>query len=134
MKTLATLFRHGVTYLVGLLIAWFTLHLSGADLKSASDAANALIEPLVIVLGFVGVILTRLAMPYLSKIFRRGAGETDGDSGGGLLPCFIVLSMAAAFMGSLPSCSPQQIAAVRAVPLKVCATYHGVEVCASSSK
>ena len=107
MKTFATLARHEVTYLVGLLVAWFTLHLTAPeDLKTATDSAHALVEPLVVVAGFVAVILTRLAMPALNKIFRRGSGENDGDSAGGLSPCWIIVVMAAALMGALPSCSP----------------------------
>lgn len=109
MKTLATLVRHAVTFLIGLLVAWFTVHLTAPEeLKTATDAANALVEPLVVVAGFVGVILSRLAMPFLSKYFRLGAGEhSDKGSAGGLMPCVLGLSMAAALLGlSLPSCAP----------------------------
>lgn len=109
MKTLATLTRHSVTYLVGLLVAWFAVHLTAPDdLKTATDAANALVEPLCVVIGFVAVILTRLAMPIFNKLFRRGAGETTSDSAGGLSPCVMGLALAAGLLvvGALPSCSP----------------------------
>jgi len=109
MKTLATLIRHAVTYLVGILLAWFTVHLTAPqELKSATEAANALVEPLVIVVGFVGVILARLAMPLLNNIFRRGAGEVnDSDAGasGGKFPLALLLCAAAGLMGVLPSCA-----------------------------
>jgi hypothetical protein len=110
MKTLATLTRHGITYLVGLLVAWFTLHLTAPDeLKTATDAANALVEPLVIVAGFVAVVLSRLAMPFVNNLFRRGAGE-KGDSGGGLnlLGLGGMMMIGTAAVGTLPSCTPGQ--------------------------
>lgn len=108
MQTLATLARHAVTYGVGILTAWLTLYLTEpAELKAATDAASALIEPLVILSGFVAVILSRLAMPFLTNLFRRGAGE-KGDSGGGLnlLGLVGILMIGTAAVGTLPSCSP----------------------------
>jgi hypothetical protein len=106
MKTLATLSRHGVTYLVGLLTAWLAVHLAADDLKVATDAANALVEPLVILVGFVGVILARLAMPFFNKIFRRDTGNAmDAGSGSGMVPMLGLLCMAAGLLGALPSCS-----------------------------
>jgi hypothetical protein len=123
MKTFATLIRHAVTYLVGLLVAWFAIHLTAPDdLKAATDAANALVEPLCVVAGFVAVILTRLAMPFFSRLFRLGSGETeDKGSAGGLSPCVLLwIGMTVAFMGSLPSCSPAELDAARAVPI----TFH----------
>lgn len=106
MKTLATLTRHTLTYLVGLLAAWLALHLTGADLESATKAAHALVEPLVIIAGFVGVILARLAMPVLNKIFRRGAGEGSGGASGGMTPLVVGLGLSMAVVGTLPSCTP----------------------------
>ncbi len=109
MKTLATLTRHIITYLTGMLVAWLTIYLTGADLESATQAANALVEPLVILAGFVAVIVSRLAMPFLNNIFRRGAGEgTDSDAGasGGKLPlALFLMATAAGLMGALPSCA-----------------------------
>ena len=102
MKTLATLIRHGITYLVGLLVAWFALHLAAPeDLKSATDAANALVEPLVIVAGFVAVILSRLLLTWAGNLFRRGAGETTGSG----TPLLVALGVGTAAVGFLPSCS-----------------------------
>ena len=106
MNTLATLTRHIVTYLIGLLAAWLAIYLTGADLESATKAANALIEPLVIVAGFVAVILARLAMPVLNKIFRRGAGEYSSGGSGGMLPLALWLGLSMAVVGTLPSCAP----------------------------
>lgn len=109
MQTLATLTRHGITYLVGLLVAWLTVHLTLPEAAAASAAAHAIIEPLVLLAGFVGVVLSRLAMPVLMKIFRNGAGEKSGRSPGVeavLLPMGIIALGMAAVLGALPSCSP----------------------------
>lgn len=108
MQTLATLTRHGVTYLVGIITAWLTLHLTAPEeIQAATDAANALVEPLVILAGFVGVIVARLAMPMLNKIFRRSAGEGSGGTSGGtsLLVLVVATSMAVAAGTLLPSCT-----------------------------
>jgi hypothetical protein len=109
MKTLATLTRHIITYVIGMLVAWLAIYLTGADLESATKAANALVEPLVILAGFVAVIVSRLAMPIFDKIFRRGAGEeTDSDagaSGGKSSLALFLMATAAVLMGALPSCA-----------------------------
>ena len=108
MNTLATLARHIITYLVGMLIAWLTIYLTGADLESATKAANALIEPLVIVAGFVAVIVARLAMPVLNKIFRPEAEEKSGGVSGGMALLVLWLGLSMAVVGTLPSCVPGQ--------------------------
>ena len=108
MQTLATLTRHGVTYLVGILTAWLTLHLTAPEeIRAATDAAAALVEPLVVLAGFTAVIVARLAMPMLNKIFRRSAGEESGGTSGGtsLLVMVVSMSMAVAAGTLLPSCA-----------------------------
>ena len=108
MQTLATLTRHGITYLVGILTAWLAVYLTAPEeLKSATEAANALIEPLVVLAGFAGVILSRLAMPALNKIFRRSAGEGSGGASGGTSLLVMVVSMSMAVVAGtlLPSCA-----------------------------
>jgi hypothetical protein len=120
MKTIATLTRHVVTYLIGLLTAWLALHLAGDDLKAATDAAKALIDPLVILGGALSVIVARLAMPFLNKLFRRDTGNAmDDSSGSGMVSLLGLLCMAAGLLGALPSCSPAQIAAVREMPIRI---------------
>lgn len=107
MKTLATLTRHIITWAVGMLIAWLAIYLTEVDLATATAAANALVEPLVILAGFVAVILARLALPVLNKIFRRGAGEESSGASGGMLPLVVVgLGLSMAVVGTLPSCAP----------------------------
>jgi hypothetical protein len=120
MKTLATLIRHVVTYAVGLLVSFLTVHLSGVELQTGVDAANALVEPLVVLVGLLGVIASRLAMPFLHKLFRAGSGDTDDGPAGGLSPVVIgMVGTAVAIGGSLPSCSPAQLEALRGVPIRL---------------
>lgn len=116
-ETLRTLCRHLATYVVGLLVAFFTVHLTApAELKSATEAANALLEPLVILIGAAGVILTRLAMPVIDKIFRRGGGDDGSGSGG--IPLLVAWCVVGALVVvTLPACSSMTDAA-RALPIK----------------
>lgn len=109
MNTLATLARHIITYIVGLLVAWFTLHLTTPeDLKVVVDAATSLVEPLVILAGFAAVIVARLAMPVLNKIFRPDAEEKSGGVSGGTTLLVLWLGLSMAVVGTLPSCVPGQ--------------------------
>jgi hypothetical protein len=108
MQTLSTLARHGITYLVGLLTASLAVYLTNPEeLKTATDAAHALIEPLVVLAGFAAVIVSRLAMPAIQKIFRQGAGEDSGGSAGGLNLLIVggMMMIGTAAVGTLPSCS-----------------------------
>jgi hypothetical protein len=108
MNTLATLTRHGLTYLAGLVAAWFAIYLTGDDLKTATDALHALIEPLAVSVGFAAVVVTRLALPWLQKIFRLGAGDNDGSAGGPALFLLWLTCMTAALGWGLSSCSHGQ--------------------------
>jgi len=110
MQTLSSLIRHGVTYVIGMLSAWMAVNLTGPDIAEATAAAEAMIEPLVVVSGFVAVILARLAMPVFNKIFRMGSGENDDDrdkdnGGGSGRTLLLVIACTAVGLGSLPSCS-----------------------------
>lgn len=133
MNAVASQIRHYLTFLAGLgglLLSWHLI--APEDVAKANEAGAALIEPLTVLVGLVAAGVTRLAIAWLTNFFNK-AKDSGGTSGGvGLLLAGLLIGTAA--VGTLPSCSPAQIAAVRAVPLKVCATYHGVEVCASSSK
>lgn len=92
-------------------------------------------NPVDILTAFAAVnVLVRFATSGKVSVFPPEEVETDKGSSGGVVPCVMGLLAAGSLVVSLPSCSPAQISAVRAITLKVCATYHGVEVCASSSK
>lgn len=90
-------------------------------------------ETAVAVLGAVNVLL-RFATS--GKITLSGAGETKDNMGGGrsggtwLLVMGLGLGTAAA--GMLSSCSPDQLAAARAVPVRSCVETDYGTVCYSS--
>ena len=137
MKTLATLSRHLITYVTGLLVAWVAIYLTGEDLKTATDAANSLVEPLVILAGFVAVVLSRLAMPIFDKLFRQGAGEdamTKTPRGGSMggLPLWVLIGTLAGLVGCLPACSTSQLAVLKQMPLRACVVTDQGTVCYST--
>lgn len=133
MNALASLARHAVTYLVGVFVAWITVYLTlPGEAQAAADAAGALIEPLVVLVGLAAAVLSRLAMPALNKIFRLSAGEGSGGASGGTLLLAVGLGLGTAAVGMLPSCSPAQLAAARAVPVRSCVETDYGTVCYSS--
>jgi hypothetical protein len=114
---LASHVRHFLTFLAGLgtiLLGWNLL--APEQVAEVNAAGGKLIEPLMVILGAVGVFVARMALAWISKIFRSGSGELDnhkGGSGGGL-PCLLLLCGMAGLMGfCLPSC-----AAVSGMPIK----------------
>lgn len=132
MDILLTHLRHQLTFFASLgtiLLGW---HLLAPDQVAAVNAAGAeLVKPLSIIAGSVGVFLGRFALAWLGKLISHGSGENSSSSGWmGLL---LVASTMVALAG-LPSCSPSLVNVARAIPLKICASYHSVEVCASSAK
>ncbi len=119
-----------------------TLYLASALLLPAgeahrlSDALGMLVEPLMVVVSLLAVALWRMALTKGGQIFRRSAGEpSTGAAGGlGLWLVGLGLGMTAGLMGlCLPSCSPGQLAAARAVPAKVCVVTPKGTVCYSSA-
>lgn len=119
-ETLQTLARHIATWVVGLIVAFFTIHLTApGELTAAKDAANAIVEPLVILLSTAAVIVTRLAMPMLQKLFRRGAGENDSSGTGGLPLLVGWITVSTLAVGTLPACSPAMADAARALPIRL---------------
>lgn len=115
---LASHVRHFLTFLAGLgtiLLGWNLL--APEQVAEVNAAGGKLIEPLMVILGAVGVFVARLALSWMTRIFRSGSGELDDDpkggSGGGL-PCLLLLCGMAGLMGfCLPSC-----AAVSGMPIK----------------
>jgi hypothetical protein len=93
-------------------------------------------NPVELVAVFAAVnVLVRFATSGKVSVFppEEVASSKQGSSGG-MVPCVIGVMAVGSLVVSLPSCSPAQISAVRAIPIRVCATYHGVEVCAQSAK
>lgn len=131
MDFLLTHLRHQLTFLASLgtmLLGW---HLLAPDQVDAVNSAGAeLVKPLSIIAGSVGVFVGRLVIAWLGKMLSHGTGENGNPPGwvGLLLICTL-----AGFVGlSLPACNSSQIAAARAIPIRACVTYGGVQVCAST--
>jgi hypothetical protein len=109
---IATHVRHQLTFLAGLgglLLGWRLI--GPDDVAAVNEAGSKLIDPLVIIVGAVGAFLGRLAISWVSDIFRRGAGmlekeesgESGGASGGG--SALLLLACTAGLLGGVPSCS-----------------------------
>lgn len=124
--------RHFLTYLAGLGTALATWHLIAPDQVEAVNKAGAdLISPLTVILGAVGVFVFRLAITWLGKIFSGLAGKASGGMSGGTMLLMVCGTMAG-IGGCLPSCSAQQLAAARAVPVKACVITPEGNICYSS--
>lgn len=117
-EQLASLLRHAFTALAGLGGFLFSKGLIDQGDVTAVDGAgvslgNALVVILVAVIG-------RLLITLTAKFFRLGAGELENDkskpSGGTLL---LIIGTTAALGGLLPSCSPAQLDAARAFPIRI---------------
>lgn len=120
MKT-ASFARHITTYLGGLGALLLGLGWIHADqVQGVQESANALTEPLIIAIGLVGALITRILIAVVTNLFRLGSGEKPSGRAGGLNPLWVMgLGMTVGFMGCLPSCSPAQLDAVRGIPIRV---------------
>ena len=136
MNTISTLIRHALTFLAGLgglLLA--SRLISPGDVPAANDAGRALIEPLTLLGGLLAAGASRLVLAWAGNLFRIGAGEPSGGASGGMLLLVVGgLVIGTAAVGLLPSCSANQRAAARAVPVKVCYITAKGPVCYSSSE
>lgn len=134
MNAVTAQLRHYITFLAGiggLLLSWHLI--APEDVAKANDAGVALIEPLTVLAGLIGAGVTRLAITWVGKMFSHGTGESSQGSSGGMLPCVLGLAAAGSLIVSLSSCSPAQLAAVRAIPIKACyIAPDGTHVCYSS--
>lgn len=129
-----SILRHWFTLLATAATMWLIAALSlSADASAAlTDAFGKLVEPLVIIGVLLVTAIWRVALTWLYGLFRNGAGEKDGGGLGGPSLLVVAIATTAALMGGLPSCSPAQLAAARAVPLRGCVvTDHGT-ICYSS--
>lgn len=124
--------RHLLTFLAGLgtiFLSWDII--APEHVAAVNKAGGELIEPLIVIIGAVGVCISRLAISWLGSVFRRGSGETsDSASGGNVLLVMIAGAMAA--LCGLPSCSADQLAAARAIPIKGCIVTDKGTACYSS--
>jgi hypothetical protein len=80
----------------------------------------------------VAVVVVRLLIAWIGKFLPALAEKASGGMSGGA--CLLVMASmtAAAVGGALPSCSPAQVEAWRAVPIKGCVTTDQGTVCYSS--
>ena len=94
---------------------------------AAVNASGATIQDALVVV--IMAVLMRLILKYGGKLF---SADKDGtQNGGGTL--LLLLGMAGLMGMGLPSCSPGQMEAVRAVPIKACyLDKDGNRVCYSS--
>lgn len=117
----------------------FAHHWLQPDQVEAVNKAGSDIEgSLLVIIGAVGVFLSRLVIAWVGKKFPVWAGEVGKGSSGGLIPCFMLgLLAAGSLFASLSSCSTAQLASAEAraskIPLKACyIAPDGTQVCYSS--
>jgi PPE-repeat protein len=141
MKTyIASLLRHALTGLTGLGTFLAAKGLIATDEVAAANAAGvSLADALPVV---ISIVLARLAITLLGKIFPgEGTGVNGTEGSGGSLPAIGLLIMAAGFGSSLPSCTPTQIEAFRNILIEfrvdgpqqsswAYSSKHGVEIMA----
>jgi len=130
MNAIASLTRHLLTYLAGLGGFLFAHGIIPAgSVAQANDAGAALVEPLAVIAGLLAAAGVRLAIFFLGKIFPALAEKLEPPSGGTVA---LAIGVTAALVGALPSCSPEQLAEAKSIPLKSCVlTEHG-RICYSS--
>jgi len=105
---LASQLRHLLTFLAGLgglFLSWQII--APEEVAAVNEAGAKLIDPLVVIIGAVAAGVARLALTWISNLFRRGAGENgeneNGASGG--MTLLLMTTCAAAVLGGLPSCT-----------------------------
>ena len=115
---IASILRHVFTGFA-VLGTWLAAHdlIDPSDVASVNGAGMSLGAALVVILS---AIIGRFLITGLGKIFP-GMGKTSGSAGGQVPLWMLGTGMAAGLMGlSLPSCSPQSVAAIRAIPIRTC--------------
>ncbi len=143
MKTINTSIRHALTYLAGLggfLYQHGMIDASGVD--AANQAGAALVDPLAIIWGLIAAVVMRFVIFLLGKIFpglsesaTADPGQGENGSGAGWPLPLLVTCVTAGLMGlGLSSCTPAQIAAARAIPVKACVVTPQGRVCYSTAE
>ena len=118
---LSTQLRHFLSFLAGLGTMFLGWHIIAPEQVEAVNKAGAeLISPLMVIIGAVGVCLFRLVIAKLGSFFARIGNKSSGGMSGGASLLVVGLGMAAGSGCLLPSCSPAQVAALRAIPIRTC--------------
>lgn len=127
-ETIASLLRHAFTALAGLGTFMYSQGYIGAedvvDVNASGAAMSDALSALVV------AILVRLFIKFSGKVI--GAHVNDGKNNNGFLGLLLLGAVGLLGFG-LPSCSPSQVEAAKAVPIKACYTSKdGARVCYSS--
>ncbi len=126
--TIISLVRHALTALVSVGALLSSRGMIAAEDVEAVNASGVTIRDAALVI--IMAVITRLLMKFGGKLFSGDSVSDSKDKG--LNTLLLFLGMAGLFMG-LPSCTPQQMEAVKAVPIKACyADPKGNKVCYSS--
>ena len=133
-ETIATLLRHAFTALAGLGTFMYSQGYIGSDDVADVNASGAALGNALS--AIIVVILVRLFMKFSGKLMDAHAADVDTEKkndDGGLYGLLLLLGMVGLFGLALPSCSPSQLEAARAVPINACYTSKdGARVCYSS--
>lgn len=124
---LASLLRHAFTGWIAAAVLFLTakLSLGPDDGKAVEDALKQIGAGLLLLIVTLAPVIGRLVWAWGANLFRSGAGESKGSDAGGRsggAALLLGLSTTVGIMGSLPSCTAEQLAAARAIPIK--ATIH----------
>lgn len=127
--SLASLIRHATTALLalgGLLASRGFIDPSDV---AAVDAAGVSLQGALVVI--VVAIVGRLCITLTGKIFPAVAAKLTGTEAGGLPSLAWIGTLAGLLCTGLPACSPAQIAAARAIPVKACVITPQGKICYS---
>lgn len=112
-ETLTSLLRHAFTALLGLGTFMYSQGYIGSDDVADVNASGAAMANALS--AIIVVLLSRLFLKFSGKLIDAHVNEEKNDNGFlGLL----LLGMVGLFGFALPSCSPAQVEAVRAIPVR----------------
>ena len=135
IMNIASILRHWFTLAATIFTAWVIamVALPPEQQQLLSTAVTDLVGPLVILCTLLVTALGRMALVWISKTFRAGSGdmENDGSPSGGM-GLLVLGGAVAALCGGLPSCSAEQLAAARSIPIKTCVVTDQGTICYSS--